>query len=669
MQNSTGIEQDKLNDEISNLRAELVGLDVREENNKEKSEEINLKRKKAEQEILDIKEKIFELRKEFPSQTKKYKELEIKKQELEKIDDQKKIFYNLRERLNTLKERIKDREVLQQKNKNESDFLIKEIDKISEDIIFKDIELCKGNIQKLAKQEKEQQDSLQKKENELNEKEKLNSVINSELSNLNKIKRQVTELDVCPLCKSKMTKEHITEVFRECDEKISELNKKFNEFKEKKIDEEISRIKSVLQEIQAEFSKANADLIKLKNTEEKKEQIKKLYKEQEIFSSEISDFKKEINILERELSKFKDIEETYDKIFLEIQEISSRTEENLNAELEFKERSLETARVSIKQFFREEEELKQDLEDIEESIDEKKEELLEREREREILERKFKTLFDKKTKIEKEIHNNNSLNLQLHNSIGSIDVEISNLKIEIARFDAERKNLEIDFQDYKTIQVFNIQVEILQSKLSKLELVLQNIGSINQRALELYEKLKKECDIIAEKMSVLENEKNEILRIIEEIDKKKIKTFNRTLRAINEIFSRNFSQLYTKGGAFLELENKEEPFAGGINIIIKVGKGKYFDVSSLSGGEQTLVALSLIFAIQEYNPYSFYIFDEVDAALDKRNSERLSLLIKKHMKSGQYIIITHNDAIITESTTLYGISMQEGVSKILSVEI
>ena len=66
-------------------------------------------------------------------------------------------------------------------------------------------------------------------------------------------------------------------------------------------------------------------------------------------------------------------------------------------------------------------------------------------------------------------------------------------------------------------------------------------------------------------------------------------------------------------------------------MIVKTGHGKYFDVKSLSGGEQTLVALSLIFAIQELSPYPFYILDEVDAALDKRNSQRLANLLKKYM--------------------------------------
>ncbi|PIO08110.1 chromosome segregation protein SMC, partial [Candidatus Pacearchaeota archaeon CG10_big_fil_rev_8_21_14_0_10_34_12] len=121
--------------------------------------------------------------------------------------------------------------------------------------------------------------------------------------------------------------------------------------------------------------------------------------------------------------------------------------------------------------------------------------------------------------------------------------------------------------------------------------------------------------------------------------------------------------------AYLTLENKKEPFEGGVNIDIKTGHGKYLDVTSLSGGERVLIALALIFAIQELNPYYFYILDEVDASLDKRNSERLAHLFKKYMQKGQYIIITHNDEIISNATNLYGVSMNEGISKIVGMEI
>ena len=117
------------------------------------------------------------------------------------------------------------------------------------------------------------------------------------------------------------------------------------------------------------------------------------------------------------------------------------------------------------------------------------------------------------------------------------------------------------------------------------------------------------------------------------------------------------------------MENRKDPFDGGVNVFVKTGHGKYFDVKSLSGGEQTLVALSLIFAIQEYRPYYFYILDEVDAALDKKNSERLAGLLNRYMQKGQYIIITHNDEVITRAINLYGVSMHDGISKIISLRV
>lgn len=93
------------------------------------------------------------------------------------------------------------------------------------------------------------------------------------------------------------------------------------------------------------------------------------------------------------------------------------------------------------------------------------------------------------------------------------------------------------------------------------------------------------------------------------------------------------------------------------------------DIKSLSGGEKTLTALSFIFAIQEYQPASFYILDEIDAALDKQNSEILAKLIRSYADRAQYIVISHNDSIISEADTLFGVSMKDGVSKVTSLKI
>ena len=173
----------------------------------------------------------------------------------------------------------------------------------------------------------------------------------------------------------------------------------------------------------------------------------------------------------------------------------------------------------------------------------------------------------------------------------------------------------------------------------------------------------------AEKTEIIAKEKEDILKIIKTIDIKKKKAFMQTFHQLNEIFSRNFAQISTKGQVSLELEDKKDPFTAGVGIVVKTGHGKYFDVTSLSGGEQTMVALSLIFGIQELNPYCFYVLDEIDAALDKRNSERLASLLKKYMQRGQYIVITHNDEIINSATNIYGVSMHDGISKVISLKI
>ena len=223
--------------------------------------------------------------------------------------------------------------------------------------------------------------------------------------------------------------------------------------------------------------------------------------------------------------------------------------------------------------------------------------------------------------------------------------------------------------EFQSVEIIKANRDSLANRLNQAKEMLSKIGSVNLLSLDVYDNVKKEYDSVKEKAEVVEREKESIMKTINEIDGKKKKTFMKTLDELNGIFSRNFSDLSQKGFVSLELEDKKEPFNGGVDIIVKTGHGKYFDVGSLSGGEQTLVALSLIFAIQELKPYHFYILDEVDAALDKRNSERLSDLLKKHMKKGQYIIITHNDDVILNASNLYGVSMHEGISKIISMKV
>ena len=113
----------------------------------------------------------------------------------------------------------------------------------------------------------------------------------------------------------------------------------------------------------------------------------------------------------------------------------------------------------------------------------------------------------------------------------------------------------------------------------------------------------------------------------------------------------------------------ENIFEGGVDIKVRMTSSKFMDIKGLSGGEKTLAALSLIFALQEFQPAAFYLMDEVDAALDKHNSELLSKLIAKYSQQAQYLMISHNDSVITEANTVYGVSMQDGISKVTCLKI
>ncbi len=668
IQKASGIEQSELQNKISDIRAELAGLEVTKENNNSQLQELAESKQKAEQDIKVIQEEIKKFEKDSPSKSLNYKELEKKKLSLNELERQRKIFYNFREKLNSSKERINDKEKQLEKATNEINFLLKDIDIISELLSYKDLDSCKSEISKLKDNIKLTEKSLEFKEEGKKEQEKLLITSNLEIANHEKIKKQVASLDICPLCKSKITEEHIHEVHKECDEKISFFKKEKLEI-DSKIDEEIAKIKETIISLENKAKKAEIDLIKLENTEGKKEQIKRLAKEQELLKSSLIDFNKEKESIEKKLEESKNVEENYDKLLFEVQDLSSVTKENLDSELAYKAKDLERVRMSVKQSIRDEETITQDLSDVMQKIETLELKLEEKEKEEHELEKKYQKLLDRKSGFEKDIHTQNISLFELRSNINNSESEINNLKIIKARLDAEKQNLETDFSAFSGIETINLPLNMLDEKLRESQVSLQSIGPVNLRALEVYDKIKEEYDSVAEKVTILESEKLEILKIIEEIDKKKKKTFTRTLDAINELFNRNFTQLSVKGAVSLEPENPDDIFAAGLDILVKVGKGKYFDVTSLSGGEQTLVALSLIFAIQEYKPYSFYIFDEVDAALDKRNSERLASLVKRYMKTGQYIIVTHNDAIITESSLLYGVSMQEGISKILSLEI
>ena len=243
--------------------------------------------------------------------------------------------------------------------------------------------------------------------------------------------------------------------------------------------------------------------------------------------------------------------------------------------------------------------------------------------------------------------------------------------LENARVKAELAGLLQEFKQYEGVEINEKKTEQeFKSEINRFERMAANMGAVNMKALEVYDKVETEYNNLIQKKDKLGEEKGHVLEMIEEIEGKKTDLFMKTFEVVNNKFKEIFLALSKKGEAFLSLENPTKPFEAGLSIKVRLSGQKFLDIRSLSGGEKTMTALAFIFAIQEHKPHSFYILDEVDAALDKHNSEKLAKLVRKYCSSAQCIIISHNDALISEADNLYGVSMNEhGMTKVTSLKL
>lgn len=669
IQKSAGIEQEKLNQEIANTRAELAGLTVKLDNYEKKLSDIERQKQDLQETVRNNELSIKELQKESPSLSQKSKELAKKKQDLEKLEEGRKKFYTTKAELRSLKERLQDKQGILQSYNSESTFLIKQIENIGGGLFDKKIDEKRiEEIKASLRDKKEELEIIEKREIEL---QKIIHTNEFEISRQDKIIENIAKMDICPLCKNKVTKEHISNINKEVGPRVSTLKKEI-EISTKEISEinkKRNNLKEFIEKAREEIVKRDSDSVKISEINSKKDQIKNLQEKIDRVKQELSELDKKRKYFEDNFDENSGIEQKCELLRVEIQEIFLRSEETVNSEVSFKQRELERAKISLKQMTNEYQELEEEVVRIKKIIKEKEELVEKKKQQEEELSKKFQKLIVERDQHQTSARENESEMLREQNKNYSFEQELNNFKISKAKVDAEIENLEIEMLNFPNVEIIKSSKDILSEKLNNVKQILVSIGSVNLRALEVYDSIKQEYDSINEKVEIISKEKEGIFKIIQEIDIKKKKTFLKTLETLNEIFSRNFAQLSIKGEVYLELENKKEPFEGGVGIVVKIGHGKYFDVTSLSGGEQTLVALSLIFGIQELKPYNFYILDEIDAALDKRNSERLAGLLRKYMEKGQYLVITHNDEVISRATNLYGVSMNEGVSKVVSLKI
>lgn len=320
-----------------------------------------------------------------------------------------------------------------------------------------------------------------------------------------------------------------------------------------------------LEQVVQEISKTESDLNKLSNIEDKKFQIKTLQEKIDKTREELLELVKRRKILEESFGRDSNIEQKYETLRVEIQEISMRTKETVDSEIAFKQRELERSKIALKQLHRDKGDLEEEIVEVGKELEKRQKLLAKRKQQEEQLNKKFQTFILERDGLQKKMREKESQHLREQNNHHNKEQEMNNFKIEKARVGAEAENLETEFLEFKGIEIIKANKDVLVQRLVKTKDILSKIGSVNLRSLEVYDSIKKEYDLIKEKAEIISKEKEGILKIIHEIDIKKKKTFLKTLKELNEFFSRNFSELSTKARVWLDLEDRKDPFEGGGN--------------------------------------------------------------------------------------------------------
>jgi chromosome segregation protein len=167
-------------------------------------------------------------------------------------------------------------------------------------------------------------------------------------------------------------------------------------------------------------------------------------------------------------------------------------------------------------------------------------------------------------------------------------------------------------------------------------------------------------------MNELEKEKQSILAFMDEIERKKRAVFMEAFEKIDSSFRKYFSKLTGGGEAELILENSEDPFAGGMDMLVQFRNKASILVSGASSGERSVSAVAFIFALQDFMPTAFYVFDEIDAHLDPFHVSRLGDLFAEQSNKSQFVVITLKPEMVSKAKKVWGIYERSGYSRVVS---
>ncbi|HSA13236.1 MAG TPA: AAA family ATPase [Spirochaetota bacterium] len=290
----------------------------------------------------------------------------------------------------------------------------------------------------------------------------------------------------------------------------------------------------------------------------------------------------------------------------------------------------------------------------------------------------IREITEKRTEIDKRILERKSMSKKDEEELEKVIEKIGSLdrsQVEtIFKKNGIEDHLWVEYEkkisDLKKIPVGSFQLADLQQQIQEVKKSISDLGPINNLAIEEYRDLKKRFEYYIGQKNDIEKAREDILSVIEDINRTSIEIFLSTFKDIQKNFTEVFRRLFEGGDAALDLVDESNILESGIEITVRPPGKKQKSINLLSGGERALTAIALLFATYMVKPSPFCFLDEIDAPLDEENISRFVKMVREFSRGTQFVIVTHNKKTMSIAESIYGVTMEEpGISKLVSLRM
>ncbi|MHA1648312.1 MAG: AAA family ATPase [Promethearchaeota archaeon] len=626
------------NQGLSQLNNDKTKIDL-------KIEQLNQNQKKLENSLKEIENKL----KDNKERTNKHtSETDEKNKRIEEIREEIK---NLDSQLNDIKSTSENFWKINKDYQTEIDSKSEELKQITSDLnSLSNVKHILDTIENMNKEQEQDHVEIEKKQQNILDVKKSEEKLTKDLDT---ISNQINQL--------KTDRQSADDARSDLQIQIDAQNDVLSEFNGRIKD--LENIQKIIDEIETLTQENSESKAKIESNSVQKDELEEKIKE---FDKNIQEKDKKIASLQEERQNLETKEKELRKTLQDINREKNQLDKKLDVQNQMKERADEI------------EGLKDECGALGDDIADLQEEIQAIISDIESLEEERSNKLQQITDLQSQKSESWEKQKNFRDDLGIFNADLSRNQAKLNNLETRKLVLteKIDdlfekSKDYGTLPPVTDDLieENLTNNINKASNEKKALEPVNLKSIDEYEVVKERWDEIDMRRQTLQRERKSILDSLDRIELEKTRTFMKAYHEINRVFSEVFMKLSPGGSAKMMLDDPAHPFEGGISIEARPRGKKISSLEILSGGEKTLVALSFIFAIQNFYPAPFYVMDEIDAALDGPNVYRVSMVIKEYAQNCQFIVISHREENITNAERIYGVSMTNGITDVFTVNL